>query len=198
MTCPDTKPDVFTGKRPLKPVVFSVLTLISGIVIGAGLTLLFKKPTPKIPPGPEFMSSRMLERIIYELQLPPEQAEQLKPIIRKHMTALDQIRGSVRVKVSEEIKQMNEEILSVLQPPQKQMWEERMQRLQDHFTNMRQRRGPGGERREGPRPEFGPDQPDRRRRYPDRRPPEPQISPENDSLGEPPLQGPNPENAEPL
>ena len=226
MTESDLKPDLIVGKKTVKPVLFSLLILVSGIIIGAGMTLLVSDsvPDPKtLPPGPEYISNRMVQRIIHELHLDPEQQEQLKPIIQKHMKAIDDIRKQARPQISEEVKQMNEEILSILDEPQKQMWQKNIQQMQDHFTRMRQRRGPGGQRRgegrgpspgeryrngrgsgdgfrngripgPGPQQEFGPDQQQNRRHgYQDRPPLEPSILPD----GPPPDEQPLPEQEGP-
>lgn len=180
MNEPDVKSDLIVGKDTLKPILFSLLILVSGIIIGVGVTLLTSKrlPTPKtLPPGPEYISNRMVQRIIHELHLDSEQQAQLKPIIQKHMKAIDDIRKEARPQISEEVKQMNEEILSILDQPQKRMWQKNMQQMQDHFKRMRQRRGPGGQRGKNQRPEgeFGPDQPYRERRFRNGRPPQPPM-----------------------
>ena len=133
-----------------KPILFSALILISGIVIGAGLTLIVtgnSNTRKSLPPAPEYMSARMVKRIAGELNLSPEQQEQLKPIVQKHMKAMDDIRRKARPEISEELKQMNEEILSILNEPQRKIWQNRIQRMQVHFTRMGHRRGSGGGRR---------------------------------------------------
>ena len=140
----------------LKPILFSALILISGIVIGAGLTLIITggpNTQKSLPPGPEYMSARMVKRIAGELKLSPQQREQLKPIIQRHMKAMDDIRQQARPEISKELKQMNEEILSILDGPQKEIWQDRIQRMQEHFTRMRHRRSPGDRRRHERRPE---------------------------------------------
>lgn len=178
----------------LKPILFSMLILISGIVIGSGLTLLITEiqdAQKKMPPGPEYISNRMIQRLIRELELSPEQQQQLKPIISKHMQAIDEIRKEARPKVSKEIKQMNDEILSLLDEPQKQLWQDRMQRMQDHFSRMRSRRGPGSERNNGrpPRPDLMPDEQPRPPRLRDQRPPREPVPPDNTSpdVPQPPI-----------
>lgn len=153
------KSDMIPTTATLKPVIFSLLILVSGIIIGAGLTLIItgNSTTQKaMPPGPEYMSRRMVNRIVRELRLSPEQHELLKPIIQKHMKAMDDIRQEARPKISAEIKQMNEEIASILDDKQKEMWQYKINRMREHFTQMRRRRNPGdrrmGDNESGPRP----------------------------------------------
>ena len=175
----------------LKPVIFSALILISGIIIGAGLTLIITggpSTQKSLPPGPEYMSGRMVERIVRELHLSGQQQEQLRPIVQQHMKAMDDIRRQARPEISKELKQMNEEILSILDGPQKEIWQDRIQRMQEHFIRMRHHRGPGDERRNRRHPERRPSE-----RFRKNRPPESQFPP-----GEkPPIDGITPPELNP-
>lgn len=181
----DLKSEKISMATALKPILLSLLILASGIIIGVGLTLIVtgSPSTPKIlPPGPEYMSRRMVERIVRELHLSPEQHNQLKPIVQKHMIAMDEIRQEARPRISDEIKQMNEEIVAILDERQKQIWQHKVKQMQDHFTQMRRHRRPGEERRSGRRPNP---QPQHDERYPDER------------FNEPPPEGPLPPGERP-
>ena len=174
----DSKSEQFPATPVLKPILFSTLILISGIVIGAGLTLIItgqSNVTKSLPPAPEYMSGRMVKRIAEELKLPPEQREQLEPIVKKHMKAMDDIRQDARPKIMDEIKQMNDEIMAILDEGQQPLWQEKMKHMKEHFTRMRNRRGTDGGRRDGKGPNS-----ERRRdeRSHDSRPPEGQLPPE--------------------
>ena len=174
----DLKPEPFSRTPTLKPFFLSTLILISGIVIGAGLTLIItgqSNVTKSLPPAPEYMSGRMVKRIEEELKLPPEQREQLGPIVQKHMKVMDDIRQDARPKIMDEIKQMNDEIMAILDEGQQQLWQEKMKHMQEHFTRMRNRRGTDG----GWRDKRGPDSERRRgERFHKNRPPEGQLPPE--------------------
>lgn len=178
----ESKPERLPATSALKPILFSTLILISGIAIGAGLTLIITgdSDTPKsLPPGPEYMSVRMVERIVRELKLSPQQHEQLRPIVQKHTKAMEDIRQEARPKISSEIKEMNEEIIAILDERQKKIWQDKIQRMQEHFTRMRHRRSPDDGRRSGrdsnSQPRRGERRPDNR--FPER-PPEGQLPPE--------------------
>lgn len=166
----DIKPAQHLATASAKPVLFSLLILISGIIIGVGLTRItsrYLKGPRKLPPGPEYMSERMVQRIIRELHLTPEQQQQISPIVTRHMKAIDDIRKEARPKVSQEVKSMNEEILAILDDSQQQLWQNQIQRMQRHFSRMKQYHGPDGKRRRGrgSGPGFGPDEPGRQRRF---------------------------------
>lgn len=181
----EINPDKFTPKSDLKPVLFSILILVSGIIIGSTATLMtvdqFKKQP--VPPGPEYMSGRMIERITRELHLSPEQRKQLDPIVKQHMLAIDKIREVVRPKIADELKQMNDEIMAVLNEGQKQIWTDKIQRIQDNFPRMHQRRRTGRTPQDRNDPNFRPD--DSRPLHPyHNQPPEDWIRPDM-----PPSQG---------
>lgn len=190
-------PDKLIPKPVLKPVLFSLLTLISGIIIGSGLTFMisdqFKKEPP--PPGPEYMSGRMIEHLIRELHLAPEQREQLKPIVKQHMEAMDDIRREARPKIAEEIKQLNDGIMALLDEGQKQIWTDKIQRMQANFPRMRQYRdrGPGRTPRDRHDPNLRPGDGRPPRRFRNNRLPE-----NRERRGfPPPPEGENPEESAP-
>lgn len=185
----DIKPENLSGQTVLKPVLFSILILISGIIIGSGITLMvairFDNSSP--PPEPEHMSRRMVQRITQELHLSPEQQKQLGPIIKQHMKAMDDIRQEARPKIMEIIKQMNDEVMAILDEGQKQIWKDKSRRMQKpFFPQMHQGRKPGYRQNGRPAPDgFRPEEPRPRRRFRDNRPPEDQRPPEGPHPGGP-------------
>jgi hypothetical protein len=187
MSQPVINPDKLVPKPVLKPVLFSVLTLVSGIIIGSGVTLMtaerFKnKP---VPPGPEYLSERMIDHLVRELNLLPEQQQQLDPIVKQHMEAMDKIRQDARPLIAEEIKQMNDEIMALLDEGQKQIWNDKIQRMQDNFPRMHQRRGSGYTPRDKSDPNFRSDDARPPRYFRDGRPPENRERPEGPVPGSP-------------
>lgn len=195
----EKQPEHLATTSTVKPVLFSLLILVSGIIIGASLTLItsgaFNK-NQKLPPAPEFVSHQMVQQIVRELNLSPEQQEQIRPIITQHMKTIDDIRQEARPKINQEVKSMNEKILAVLDERQQHMWRNKMERMQDHFSRMRKARGQEGKHRQkkapsesrpggpGRQPRFRnqrpqPDQaPSRSPGYPTRRPPAESLPPQ--------------------
>ena len=185
MNQPELNSEIIFRKNVAKPVLFSILILVSGIFIGSGITLIISKQIkPKNPPGPEYISKRFLDHMIRELQLSDQQQAQIKPIVQKHMKAMETIRNDARPKISDELQQMNEDILAVLGEPQKQLWQDRIHRMQKHFSpGMHQRRGPGYEQRGRRGPDFRPDDSRPPRRFQHRRPPEGMERPDDINPG---------------
>lgn len=196
----ELKPESLSVAPAKKAILFSVLTLISGVIIGVGLTLIVSGDSNKPKSLPD---GWMVERIARDLKLSPQQRGQLDPIVKKHKKAMDDIREEARPKIMAELEQMNDEIMAILDEEQKQIWQDKIKRMQERFTRMRQHRGPGKDRRKsrgpgderrdgrgrGPSPDEPQHQPDRHDRKPPSRPP---IPPEERPQPIPPDEPPHP------
>lgn len=150
----DEKHPQTAAPSPYKPMLFGVLILISGILIGAGLMYIrMQRHIPRNPePGPEYFSERIMRHMVGELRLTPEQRGQIDPIIKQHFESMHQIRMEARPKISEEIKQMNEAILPVLTEQQKRRWQEQARQIREFpREGFDRQHGPGQEQwRRGP------------------------------------------------
>ena len=191
---PLSQPIIKSSKA--KPVLFSLLILLSGIIIGAGATIIVLRQSIKNEKSrmPEEFSRRMVERLTRELHLTPDQRQQVKPIIEKHMKAMHDIRTEARPKIRQELEQMNDELMAIFDNTQQQIWKERIERMQQGFPKMRGR-GEHDGRRPGDRqyPERQGQQPRQfRRQQPGQTPPPPdehQLPPRDER---PPLDEPEP------
>ena len=142
---------------------FGLIILVAGVVIGgSSMLIVAPKKLMQPPPDPEFSSMRMIPPLSRDLDLDPEQAEKIKPILDKHMQKLNTIRIEARSEIGETLKQMNEEIAAILTDEQKQLWHRELDRLQGEL-----RPGGGGPRwGEGPGNRFRGREQDRFRRGP--------------------------------
>ena len=192
----------------MKPVLFSLLTLLSGIIIGAGTTFIVLGQSEKKEEshGPENFSRRMIKGLTRELHLTDQQREHVKPIIEKHMKAMDEIRGQARPKIRQELEEMNDELMAIFDNTQQQIWKQRIKRMQKGFPQMRGRgehdgRRPGGRQypeHEGQQPrQFHQRQPGQMPPPPDehQQPPRDEIPPLDEAEPLPP-QEPAPPPAE--
>jgi hypothetical protein len=113
---------------------FSLVILLAGIIIGASAALIVIRHMPMGPkPGPEHIADRMIFGLRHDLGLSPQQAEQIEPIIHRHMQKLDQIRMGARPMIAEELRQMNDEIMFLLDQRQKDLWEQLIRKLSPDF-----------------------------------------------------------------
>ena len=143
---------------------FGLVILLAGVAIGASLTFIVGRRTfGSGQPGPERASIRMIRDMRRHLRLSPQQAEEIEPILKKHMEALHQIRTAVRPQIIQQLELMNDEISSVLDEQQKSLWQQHLRRLQRDLQ-----KGPGPRHR-GPPPPPG----ENRRSWRRSPPPEP-------------------------
>ena len=109
---------------------FGLVILLAGIIIGGAASLLVVWRVPMGPmPGPERVADRMIQGLLQELHLSPRQRQQIEPTIRKHMERIDQIRKEARPQIEGQLRQMNEEIMPILDDQQRMMWIQMQQRL---------------------------------------------------------------------
>jgi hypothetical protein len=109
---------------------FGLVILLAGIIIGGAASLLVVWRVPIGPmPGPERVADRMIQGLLQELRLSPQQRQQIEPIIRRHMERIDQIRKEARPQIEGHLRQMNEEIMPILDDQQRMMWIQMQQRL---------------------------------------------------------------------
>jgi len=135
-----------------KSILLGLMILVAGIVIGAGLTFMgLSNQKDRYGQEPEIFAEHMLSRLGQDLNLTPQQRQHLDPIIRTHYKTLSDIRAGVRPQIVAQLEEMNKEITSVLDDDQKLLWQQKIQRLEQHFPTFR---GPG----RGPGQGFGPDQ----------------------------------------
>jgi len=163
MTTHEPLYDRRSGREVAKSFLLGLIVLVAGVAIGAGATYLYlSKPQESRVREPEIFAEHMLGRLSRDLDLTPEQREQLTPILREHHKQLSDLRASVRPQIVRQLEQMNSDIADVLTPEQAQLWRNKIQRLEEHFPTFRGRgRGRDGEpdREFGPRGPQGPRQP---------------------------------------
>jgi len=146
MTDVTQTPRPITQKGYIKALLFSLLTLASGVVIGAAAMIMIR-PEPTVRPEPsglEWITEQIVHMMVRELSLTPEQREQAYPIVKEHFGNIDEIRGDVREQIQKEIEGMNEELLAIFDESQKQRYQENIQRMGTRFPGIGRRRGFSG------------------------------------------------------
>jgi hypothetical protein len=136
---------------------FGLVILLAGMLSGAAITLLAVGPMrhsqrpPAVPPV-----AVLMEQVIPRLQLSPEQARQVEPIVRKHYQRLAAIQQKGRTEIEGELALMNEELFGVLNEEQAHLWEQLLQGLPAQIRHVPGPYGPGGGRGPGFRRRMGP------------------------------------------
>lgn len=186
----NTTPLPAPGKSWLRPLLFGTALLISGAVIGSALTMIvLRSQAERAREDPAWLSQRAAARLIRDLDLAPEQGEQVREIFHAHHERVRAFRQKHGTAAREMFTALQIEIEQVLTPEQAEKWRQRIERARERML----REGPrhdrgnrGGPRWQGPG-NHGP-RPDGMRR-PDGRPrPEGHLSP-NGFPPPPPPQG---------
>ncbi len=86
-----------------------------------------------------FMGERMREHLRRELDLTPEQAAQVGPILERTATQLDAIRQETRQRIGETMNASHQEIAPLLNPEQR----ERLSEIRDRHIRVMRRRHHG-------------------------------------------------------
>jgi hypothetical protein len=108
-----------------------LVILLVGMVIGGGVTLIaVRREVVRPPVGPEVTSEQMVRGMRRELRLSPEQMREIEPVLEEHLARMHEIRMAARPQIGEELRAMNEEIMSVLDEEQRQIWMRRLDMME--------------------------------------------------------------------
>ena len=191
------------GRSWLRPLVFGTTLLISGAVIGSALTMLvLRSQAERARNDPAGLSQRTAVRLIHDLDLTPEQGEQVREIFHAHHERAKAFRAEHGIAARELFAELQAEIEEVLTPDQAEQWRRRIERVRERAMREGSWRDRGDPRIEGPRDRGQrPDYRYRRERPDGMRPherfPRPEGRPPPEGMPPPPPPGgmPPPEGA---
>jgi len=119
------------NRRRWPLVLFGILLLLSGIVIGvAGNEYYHKIMRDRFIGHPERAPRLITQRLKSELNLSSEQARKVEEILRKRLEALRTLQEESRPRLDRELDLLRDEVAQTLDEGQKQRWLE-------HFARMR-------------------------------------------------------------
>ena len=102
---------------------FSVIILLAGVAIGASGTFMWFSTQKPAPATPETVTiNRAMRRLNSQLKLTKSQAELVRPMLRKCVVSLEQVRKKARPQINQHLRQMNQGIASVLDDKQTRLW----------------------------------------------------------------------------
>lgn len=101
--------------------VVVVVAFFAGLLVGVAGDHVYLIHNRQLFPrhGMESMKQRMLSRLDRELDLNPQQREQVHRIIEAHHQRIEVLSNSVRPQIREELERANREISAVLTPDQR-------------------------------------------------------------------------------
>ncbi|MBI4579270.1 MAG: hypothetical protein HY718_06180 [Planctomycetes bacterium] len=124
---PVASTDGRSGRRPrrrvLRTVLLSVVLLISGAAIGAGVTMLVLVRGVQFGiRHPELFPARATHRLRSFLDLTDEQARRVEAILTERQQQIQVIRREAQPRLEAQIEQIRDEIAAVLTPQQSGKW----------------------------------------------------------------------------
>jgi hypothetical protein len=105
---------------------------------------------PKQPPPVEQWTVERLKRLKERLKLSPEQVEKVKPVMKRDMEELSQLRGDFFTKSRTIVDRMEKDIAAHLTPEQLQEFEKVKQESAERWRRMQERER-GDKKHDGPR-----------------------------------------------
>lgn len=192
-------PQLPTPPRAWLTLLMGGLLLVSGMVMGAGGSVLFLKHRFDQPNHePKHFSDRLANRVTRDLDLSEEQSTKVREIFKAHQEEMHTIRLQIKDDIDSSFDDLKSEVEAVLTPDQIEKWERRIHEYRERPSHDR---GPGGrgpdgrdgkhrkrdgERREGNKDSRRHDGPPEHRRPPHERPDGQQPPPQNGERPPPP------------
>jgi hypothetical protein len=127
-----------SGRRAL--LIWGMILVISGTGIGAGGALLLRKPPPPPPitdgspgdPGPgvpNFDAGPIVQHMTRELNLTPDQAQQVKDAYGQSLTAVKALRADMIIKLTAEHEKLRAAMKKTLTDEQYARWDQRFEAM---------------------------------------------------------------------
>ncbi|MCF7974023.1 MAG: hypothetical protein K9N55_09425 [Phycisphaerae bacterium] len=102
---------------------FSVIILLAGMAIGAsGMFMWLSSQKPKSISSQTMTVNRVMRQLNSQLKLSKPQADQIRPMLRKCVDSLEQVRKQARPQINQHLKHMNQGIAAVLKANQMKQW----------------------------------------------------------------------------
>jgi len=118
------------GPRPWVMVLVGLVIVVSGAVIGAGVTVLALKNRLAAPPSPgERTATLIASDLRNRYNLTDEQAKQVKEIMATRMEVIEAIRQEMHKKVATEHEKLRADMKKVLTPEQFERWSAQFESL---------------------------------------------------------------------
>jgi Spy/CpxP family protein refolding chaperone len=135
---------------------WKLIVLLVGIFVAGGATgvvvarrMAQVMPANRPPPSPELWSTLHLKRIAEEIGVQPAQLEQIRPIVRRGMGEMFDMRSQFLADNRARREQMERDVMQVLTPEQRVKYEKLNREFQERARKLE--RGGPLDRKDGPR-----------------------------------------------
>ncbi|PCJ55989.1 MAG: hypothetical protein COA73_13080 [Candidatus Hydrogenedentota bacterium] len=118
--------------------LMGAVLLISGAVMGSGVTVLFiqKNMQQRSEGPPPHFNKQMIQKLSRDLELTVDQQKEIQAIFEANQERFRSVRRQVRAQVESELSGVHEQVEAVLTPKQAKKWNKK-------FQDMRNRSFPG-------------------------------------------------------
>ena len=129
--------------KPWKVILAFTGIFIAGILVGGLVTLRWGRNFAQHQPGGEQYGPQLMQRLVNQLDLTPEQQAKVKPMVDQATEELRQLRHSTQRTTAAVLVRMQGDISAVLTPEQKAKFDEQVSQARErikHFMEERARR----------------------------------------------------------
>ncbi len=138
---------------------WKLIALLVGIFVAGGATgvavarrMTHVMPPNRPPPSAEQWSTLHLKRLADEIGVQPAQLEQIRPIVRRGMVELFEMRSHFLADNRARREQMEREVMEVLTPEQRAKYEKINREFRERSQRLERGGAPEGPHRDGERP----------------------------------------------
>jgi uncharacterized membrane protein len=145
--------------KPWKIVLVLLGIFLAGGVTGAFVMLRIGHQWIAHRPGPEQWAPNHLKRLVERLDLKPEQAEAIRPIVHRNMEELSRLRIESMADIKRVFERMEREVSAQLTPEQRTKFEQLNKEMRERakrFTPDRKNRPGAGPQADPAKPDAGP------------------------------------------
>lgn len=144
-------------RRWIKAVLFVLLFVVAGVVIGVGGTLMFiKGKMHRVPPKREAIVASILEKMREQITVTSDEESRLTEMLEGYMDEMDEVRKGSFQRVKAIFRRMDEDIKTVLGPERFSVWFEYKEKKMERWRRDDRGGGPPP-----PPPPPGQDRPSR-------------------------------------
>jgi len=144
----------------IKTAFLGTVVLLSGMIIGSGLTIIgVRQWADEMRQRPDMFSYLILSRMEQELSLTKQQKSELGKILKDTKSELEEMRAQHRAQGQAFFRDFHDQVVRVLTPDQQKEWEAMWKRARERAFKERPGGGAprtGGQEKEHPQREYKP------------------------------------------
>jgi len=126
--------------KPWKVILAFTGIFLAGILVGGLVTLRVGKNWAQRQPMAEQYGPKLMQRLVTQLDLTPEQQDKIKPIVDQAAEELRQLRRTTQRTTASVLERMQGDIGAVLTPAQKTKFDDQVSQQRERFKRFMEER----------------------------------------------------------